>query len=80
MLVLENWNAVMSIYQSSLFIDAELELAEAKETSAGAPEPLPIREDFAYCFGRILKAARGAKDERPAEAKEPVSAERQAPR
>ena len=68
----------MSIYQSSLFIDAELELAEAQEKSTGAPEAPSMREDFAYCFGRILKAARGAQDERPAETKEPKPARHRA--
>ena len=60
----------MSIYQSSLFIDAELELAEAQEKSLHGPEAPRLREDFAYCFGRILKAGRGARDKR-AETKTP---------
>ena len=62
----------MSLYQSSLFIDAELELAETQEKSASALNALPMREDFAYCFGRILKAVRGAQGERTAEGKDPA--------
>ena len=62
---MENWNYVMSIYQSSLFIDIELALAEAHKKSENDSETPPGREDVAYCFGRIVDAARGTPDKRP---------------
>ena len=65
----------MSIDQSSLFIDAELALAKAKEKSGGRDAADP-REDFDYCFGRILKAARGARTERAGKTPDRPAAER----